>query len=181
MSKTSDPIVSLSTMEANRCIVSSHDCSEAGEYLEALLELQELDEEAGNSKYFAHRQGLLLAAIVSYSRAFTKSKGGEKAVKKFPVDIDSVTSRDQELCDLHNLIIEKRDKAAAHSDWKYRQSERVEMEGVSGVSRKNSVVNYQSGIDIAAFQKLARLMEDHFRFTGYQRDTNLVKPSDGAL
>ncbi len=181
MSEAPGPTVPLQTMEANRCIVSSLDCSEAGEYLKALSELHELDDEAGNSRYFVHRQGLLLAAIVAYSRAFTKSQGGENAVRKFAVDIDSVVADDRVLRDLHNLIIEKRDKAAAHSDWKYRQSERVEMERVSGVLRKNSVVNYQSGMDIAAFQRLAKLMEDHFRFAGYQRDIGHVKPSDGAF
>ena len=66
-----------SAMEANRCAISAIDCDDAKEYLEAYQELQEKDAASGTSEFFTPREGLLVAAIISYSRAFTNSHGGE--------------------------------------------------------------------------------------------------------
>jgi hypothetical protein len=181
MPNPTDPSAPDPIKEANRCIVSSLDCREAVEYLDALVELQEMDEEAGNSKFFTHRQGLMVAAIVSYSRAFSKSYGGGKSTSKFELDIDVAVGKDPKLRALHDLIIERRDKVAAHSDWEYRQSEQVKMEGVAGILRKNSVVNYQDEIDTDIFRNLAKVMEEHFRFAGFDRDINQKKNRDGAI
>lgn len=81
-------------MIANRCNISSNDCELAREYLDALIELQEKDKDSGTSKFFMHREGLLIAAIVSYSRAFTASRGKEFAAPLVKVNLGRVFEND---------------------------------------------------------------------------------------
>jgi len=72
--------------------------------------------------------------------------------------------------DLHKLILERRNKAAAHSDWDYHQTKLVEVTNSGGVLRKNPVVIYREGIDIVLFRDIAETMEHHFRSEAYDRD-----------
>lgn len=72
---------------------------------------------------------------------------------------------------LHNLIIEKRDQAVAHSDWVYRNTELIDTEPYGGVLRKHSTVNYASGIDGAQFRELAHLLQRDYQWRGFDHDS----------
>ena len=158
-------------MEANRCAICARDCDAAMEYLDACLELKDKDVDSGTSEFFTHREGLLIAAIVSYSRAFTESRGEPFAAPKLKVNLGKVFSNDSSKIELHKLILNRRNKAVAHSDWQYHRSELREVTE-KGVLRKNSVVMYGEGIDIGIFRNIAEEMRNHFRFEMYDRDVS---------
>jgi len=157
-------------MEANRCAISAKDCDEAKEYLEAYMELKQKDDDSGTNEYFKHREGLLIAAIVSYSRAFTDSRAVQFAASKTKVNLGNVFNNDTSRINLHKRILNKRHKAVAHSDWKLRNTQLLEAEKRNGVLRKYSVVDYGEGIDIDMFQSMAETMRDHFQRETYDRD-----------
>ena len=157
--------------EANRSAISGRDCNTAMEYLDAYLELQKKDEKSGTSEFFTHCEGLLIAAIVAYSRAFTESRGEPFAAPKLKVNLGKVFSNDSSKIELHKLILSRRNKAVAHSDWQYHKSELREVTE-RGVLRKNSVVKYGEGIDIGIFRNIAEEMRNHFRFEMYDRDVS---------
>jgi hypothetical protein len=158
--------------EANRAAISSADCDAAVEYLDAYLDLKEKenDDESGTSDYSVHREGLLLAAIVAYCRAVTKSKGNAFVTDQLQVDFAKVFNDDQAAIELHNLLIEKRNKAVAHSDWEYRRSEFDSITPAGGIVRTGTNVIYGEGIDIELFRTVARVMSDHFHFEAFKRD-----------
>src|SRR6266513_3833992 len=137
-------------MEANRYNISAGDCDDAKEYLDAYLELKEKDDDSGRSEFWKHREGLLVAAIVSYSRPFTKSHPVQFAVRRAQVNVSKVFNNDASRIKMHEAILEKRNKAVAHSDWEYRNTTLIEATETE-VRRRNSVVDYGAGIDIEIF------------------------------
>jgi hypothetical protein len=161
-------------MEANRCNISSNDCNMAKEYLDALIELREKDEESGTSEFFTHREGLLIAAIISYSRAFTASRGKEYASPLVKVNLGNAFQHDQEKINLHKRILNKRHKAVAHSDWEFHTTELVEITDTGGVLRRRPVVMYGEEIDIGLFREIAESMCHHFRWEQHMRDTGRI-------
>jgi hypothetical protein len=158
-------------MEANRCSISSNDCELAREYLDALIELQEKDEDSGISEFFMHREGLLIAAIISYSRAFTTSRGMEFASPLVKVNLGNVFENDRNKIELHKHILNKRNKAAAHSDWEFHKAQLIEVTEGRGVLRKRPVVMYGEGIDIPLFREMTEIMRNHFLFEQHMLDT----------
>lgn len=107
---------------ANRCYINADDCEQATKYLNACIELIEEDEEKGNSFYYDHIEGLLVAAIVSYGRAFRKSKGANNSAKLVDIDVSSVLGGDTRKIEMHENILKYRDQAAAHSDDEFYSS-----------------------------------------------------------
>jgi hypothetical protein len=158
-------------MEANRSAISARDCDAAIEYLDACLELTEKDVDSDTSEFFIHREGLLIAAIVAYSRAFTESRSEPFAAPKLKVNLGKVFGNDYSKLELHKHILNVRNKAVAHSDWQYHKSELREVTK-TGVLRKNSVVRYGEDIDIPMFRNIAEVMRNHFRFEMYDRDVS---------
>lgn len=164
-------------MEANRCAISARDCDAAMKYLGAYLELKEKDDSSGTSEFFTHGEGLLIAAIVSYSRAFTESRAGPFAVPRLKVNLGTIFANDSSKIKLHKLVFNKRNKAVAHSDWQYHMSELWEVTKQNGVLRKQPDVMYGEVIDIGLFKSIAETMRDHFRYEMYSRDV-LSPPTD---
>jgi hypothetical protein len=166
-------------MEANRYNISAGDCNDAKEYLDAYLELKEKDDDSGKSEFWKHREGLLVAAIVSYSRPFTKSRRVAFAVRRASVNVGKVFANDESRIKMHEIILDLRHKAVAHSDWEYRNTELVEATETQ-VSRHNSVVDYHAGIDIEVFRSMAEAMRNHFRHQMYDRDVANAKKAKNA-
>lgn len=158
-----------SAMLANRCAISASDCQDARAYLEAYSELGGNDDPNGSS-LFVCREALLMAAIVSYSRAFTDSRGKQFAASKVKVNLGEVFKNDHSKIELHKHVLDKRHRAVAHSDWAYRETKLLEASKVGGTLRRKSVVDYSEGIDIKMFREIAEIMRDHFRHQAYDRD-----------
>ena len=159
-------------MEANRCAISAIDCDDAKEYLEAYQELEVKDVVSGTSEFFTHKEGLLVAAIISYSRAFTNSRGGELSSPKARINLGLVFNTDSSKIDLHKLILKKRHKVVAHSDGEYRRSRLLEVTKTGATLRQQPVVIYGEGIDIAKFTSMAEEMGSHFRCKAHVLDTS---------
>src|SRR5437773_9617333 len=159
-----------SATEANRCAISARDCDAAGEYLEAYLKLKEKDDRSGTNEFFIHREGLLIAAIVSYSRAFTDSRGEQFATPRARVKLGQVFNNDASKIKLHKAILNRSNKAVAHSDWEYHKTKLLDATKSKGVLRKHTVVIYDKGIDIEMFRCIAATMRDHFQHKAFDRD-----------
>ena len=157
-------------MYANRCAVSARDCDAARRYLEAYLRLKEQDDESGTGEFFTPREALLIAAIVSYSRAFTDSHGEQFATPRAKVNVRKVFNNDASKIKLHKMVLEKRNKAVAHSDWEYHKTKLLEATRDKGVLRKHTVVFYGEGIDVKVFQVMAETMHNYFRNEGFDQD-----------
>lgn len=157
-------------MEANRCAISARDCNDAKKYLDAYLVLKQKDDDSGTNEFSVHREGLLIAAIVSYSRAFTESRSTQFAVSKAKVNLGNIFGNDTSRIKLHKFILNKRHKAVAHSDWEHRNTKLLEATKNILSSRGYSVVGYSHGIDIAIFRSMAETMRDHFRHKAFDLD-----------
>lgn len=161
-------------MIANRCMINSNDCAEAEEYLNALFELKNRDENSGASEFYYHQEGLLAAAIISYSRAFIDSRGQQLSASKVRVNLGKVFEHNQNKIKLHKLILDKRHKAVAHSDWSYRKTSLIEVTDGKNTLRKNSVVAYKNGIDLELFIEMAESMKMHFRKETFDKDISSI-------
>ena len=174
--QASTPVMSQDEKEANRFAICARDCEDAIRYLECALELQAKDEDEGTSQYWDAREASLIAAIISYGRAFTKSKHDGTSVSIVKVDLDSVLGGDASKLFLHELILDRRHKAAAHSAWEMRRSDRLEDSPGGGIMRRHTVVRYAEGIDLEEFKALANEMRDYFQWERHQRDLKNPRP-----
>ncbi|HSH54311.1 MAG TPA: hypothetical protein VK967_04715 [Methylotenera sp.] len=156
-------------------MINSNDCAEAAEYLSSLFELKDKDENSGTSEFYYHQEGLLAAAIVAYSRAFMDSRGKQFAAPKVKVNLGEIFGHNINKIKLHKLILEKRHKVVAHSEWDYRNSTLIEVTNSRSTLRKNSVVNYQQGIDLELFKEVIETMKLHFRKETFNKDVASVK------
>jgi hypothetical protein len=161
-----------SALEANRYHLSKKDCEAALKYLYACVELKKKDEESGENQYSCHQEGLRIAAIISYSRPFKRSESKGFAAPSITVDLPQVFNSVEDHVSLHKSIIERRDKAVAHSDWEFHNTKIVESSpDTSLVSRKSSVVHF-SEIDLEMFITIAKAMALHCSCRSYEIDTN---------
>jgi hypothetical protein len=159
-----------SAMLAHRCAISAGDCEEAGAYLRVYLVIGEGNADLNETSLFICREALLIAAIVSYSRAFTDSRGKQSAASRVKVDLGKVFDNDFSKTELHKRVLDRRHRAVAHSDWVCRNTQLLEANRLKGALRRKSVVDYGEGIDIKMFTKIADIMCDHFRHQAYDRD-----------
>ncbi len=143
-------------MEANRAHLCSKDCNAANEYISSLIEY------SANSD-FSHKikQSLMVAAIISYGRAFTTSRGDENIASNIKFNIGIATGNDESLMTLHKIVMNNRHKAVAHSDSEFYQSENVEVRP-NGITRKSNIVGYGDNIDPQLFLKLSSVMGTYF-------------------
>lgn len=155
---------------AHRNYIGSRDCESAAKYLRARNELVETDSEAGNSVHADHIEGLLLAAIVSYARPFTISRTGGNATPKVDADLGEVFQACERKLNLHQLILDRRDQAVAHADWKYHSTEIISASAEDGVLRKFSPVIFEEGIDMDLFIEIVDNMIEYLRREGYDLD-----------
>lgn len=139
------PSVDKLEQQFHRVCISDDDVFEAYEYLNAI------DQKSTK----AVRQGLLVAAIVAYSRPFLNSNAGERSSKKVSLKLESDINEDE--LELHQEILDLRNGAIAHSDYNLRPVTRWK-----GVSEGSTI----------SFTPMARMLEgfDHekFRDLAYQ-------------
>lgn len=98
-------------LQFNRACISDDDTGEALQYLESITD--DLSPIVN--------QGLLVAAIVAYSRPFVESDG-KGATPKVSLKLGKEFSETEHV--LHNRVIELRNRLAAHSDYDLRPVKR---------------------------------------------------------
>ncbi len=145
----------VSNLEAqfNRTHISIRDFEEAQEYLRSYRQ-----------RYRGvTRRALLLAAIVSYCRPFTRNKGGKEcqttpSLSSLVLDILTPAERS-----LHKDLLLLRHEALAHSDFNRKPTRRTESRrtGFSVKSKPFDLLSEQ--IDVAAFRRMCGRMAQHCR------------------
>ncbi|MDQ6967226.1 MAG: hypothetical protein Q9M14_00910 [Mariprofundaceae bacterium] len=164
-------MVDTPKMIANRCHISANDCESAKKYLEAYFELKSQEKTSENS-FFIHCEGLLIAAIIAYCRAFTFSKSSGFAVGKVKVDLGKAFNYDTLKIEQHKRLIAKRNKAIAHADWAYHKTELVEVMNGS-VLRKRPCINFGEDIDKNLFIQMTKIMTLYFSCKQYDLDAEI--------
>lgn len=154
---------------ANRCHINADDCEQATKYLNACIELAEEGEEKAISFYYDRIEGLLVAAIVSYGRAFRKSKGSNNSAKLVSVDVSSVFGGDSQKIEMHEKILKYRDQAVAHSDDEFYSTKLQKVEGNTSY-RKGKTVDFVGSINAELFLDAAKQMCSYFMKRGYDFD-----------
>lgn len=162
-------------LTANRLHLASEDMRETLKYLEAYCELVEADHQAGTDQFSTHCSAILQLAIVCYCRNFIASQNKNKADVLIPLkDIQFFEERD-DFRALHKLLITKRHKLIAHSDWKYHTT-KLNKEIVEDftVVRHSKKHNPCAGIDVYKFIELIQNLTEEFDAKAFQLDRQIL-------
>ncbi|MBD9417521.1 hypothetical protein IB234_23395 [Pseudomonas sp. PDM16] len=103
-------------LQFNRASLSDDDTCEAYQYLDAYIE----------TSHAIIKRGLIVAAIVAYSRPFLKSDGSG-ATPMVSLKLEKDLSPDE--LELHKKILNLRNRVAAHSDHDLRPVNRIPSTG----------------------------------------------------
>lgn len=163
-------MTTLSQRKANRCALAQHDMEQVLKFLTAHSELSDLQNRFGDSRYFDHCEAILMAAVVTYCRSFKASHSKNQADQKLEKEDFDFFQQRADLLHLHQLLLERRDKAIAHADWKFHNTELLSSNEQGGVLRRISVPDFFSGIDINRFRELANEIRQYCLFTAYDAD-----------
>mgnify|MGYP003394940661 CR=1 FL=1 len=93
----------------NRLTISRHDFDKCRDFLAALPA-----QEYGSINY----EALLISAIIFYSRPFSCNEKEKGAQAESRVDTAVLDNLSAEECELHTRILNLRNKAVAHAEWK---------------------------------------------------------------
>ncbi len=83
-------------------------------------------------------------AVISYARPFKKSYKADRASESIEPPLDEVLTPDERR--LHSRLLELRDQAIAHSDYKMRPTRRVPTPSLSGMMSRTRPFDVQSEI-----------------------------------
>ena len=138
-------------LQFNRVSISKSDFAEAREYLEELND---------NLSTIVQR-GLITAAIVAYSRPFTKNRPGkeQKATNTLQSSMTKILNQKEK--ELHRKILTLRHEGIAHSDFDRKPTSRVPFEGSGVLIRSKPFDLLSEGIDISMFKAMAESMESY--------------------
>ncbi|MDM4767195.1 hypothetical protein [Pelomonas sp. SE-A7] len=140
-------------------------------YLAAHMDLDHLQRQSGNSRYFDHCEAALVAAVVAYCRSFKRSESKGNATSKLQgTDLICIESN-TEFEELHSLLLERRDTAIAHADWVQHNTELLSVEENS-VFRRVSVPNLVQGIDVQKFMQLSEAIRQEVVAKSHAIDVN---------
>lgn len=159
------------TLIANRCFINADDCEDALKYLLAAKELTDSDKEKEISFYYDHIEGLVMAAIVSYGRAYMPHRGEGESADFVKVPPGDIFEGDRNKIKLHKKIINLRHKAIAHSDNEFYKNKLLKVEGETAYRKPNSpdLINSISK-EFPLFMEMARQAQHYFRKKGLKID-----------
>lgn len=143
-------------MKANRAHLCSKDCRTAEEYLTSLIEYS-----SNSNSSHKVKESLMVAAIISYGRAFTTSRGDENTASEIKLNIGRAMDNDELLMSLHKTVMKNRHKAVAHSDSEFYKTKAVEIRP-KGSTRESNIVGYGDDINPQLFLKLSNVMSAYF-------------------
>jgi hypothetical protein len=145
---------------SHRDYLSSKDFHECLKYLHIAKSFQNEQQD------WWQKEGVLIAALVAYGRPFKASNSSGITARsiKLPENLLSDTEKT-----LHDLLIELRDGAFAHSDWGYRNTEVTERRN-NGISRRSNNIDIQTRVDINTWECIAGKLEAHFDTNSFVSD-----------
>ena len=163
--KTKDHLIFKDQIEAqfNRVFISKYDFKEAEEYL--LSYKLELDD--------VIKRAILVAAVISYSRPFTKNEGGKngKSTSILKGSVNKILKESGEI-EFHEKILDLRKKAVAHSDFSKNPTRLIEAskKGTTVSHRKFDLLVEILDSDIKLFLSITKKMINHC----YSEENNLI-------
>lgn len=128
---------------------------DASRYLRAYTELEVMALEHEGFECANHQEAILIAAIVTYCRPFKRSRSIGKADKLIKPEEIGLFEGQKRFEQLHSVPLNLRDKAVAHGDWDYHQTELVDA-NESSVLRKSPRPFYGQGVSISEFIALVK-------------------------
>jgi len=155
---------------AHRLAVAYRDMEDVKRYLAAYLELDAMQRQSSNSRYFDHCEAALIAAVVAYCRSFKSSRSDGKAAKNLLTSDIASIQRNPAFAALHHALLDRRDTAIAHGDWKHHNTELLSVQGPS-VFRRVSVPDLTSGLDVDSFMQLAEAVRQDVLAMSHAIDT----------
>ncbi|WP_342616586.1 hypothetical protein [Rhodoferax sp. GW822-FHT02A01] len=159
----------ISMQEANRFQLAFQDMRDARGYLMAILELESKHDSESLEHFFMATEGLFIAALVCYSRSFVDSKSDGHAIPLIGIKNSQMFANQKGLKSLHHKVLERRQKAAAHSDWEFHQTDLVD-DGYPGALRRHPRPHYRRDIDIADFFALVDHVGQFCLHKGFELD-----------
>ena len=132
----------------NRNLISSEDFLEAKRYLE--------EAQSNLSSSGTILKALLIAAIVSYCRPFTKNLGNKDDGATTSISDKFVNGLEGKEKAFHRVLFDLRNTELAHSDFDKKSCKRVPEEEGMAIMAQNDF--WYRDIDIDLFLKLARKM-----------------------
>ncbi len=102
--------------KANRLYLAHLDIEEALNYLRALSELDDLPAEKRSASHPFATEAVFVATIIIYARSFVDSEARGMALPKIG---PSIFKGEPDLKTLHKQVMDMRQQAIAHTDWRY--------------------------------------------------------------
>lgn len=143
---------------ANRLMLLSKDAERVCDFLDKLFDVWTT---AQDTKGILH-DALMTSAVTVYARSFVKNDVPDGEATSRAVFALLPVSENDSLKELHNQIIEARNKAVAHSDWS-RRTTRVIETGLPGTLRSSSLSAGWEHIPERRFRELAHRVWDETR------------------
>jgi len=138
---------SISREKFNRFTIAVDDFEDALKYLNAAAKFDDMSGE---------HEGLLIAAVICYARPFSfNEKKGQLSEAAPSIQWAEVAPTDSRFLELHDRLIEFRNKAVAHSEFKYYPVTHIE--GSNLISQGRFKLSNE-GLDLKLFSELAEEM-----------------------
>lgn len=139
-------------------------------YLAAYIELDAMQRQTNNSRFFDHCEAALIAAVVAYCRPFRQSRSQGNAAKLLQGSDLACIARNTAFTALHETLLDRRDTAIAHADWKHHNTELLSVRDAS-VFRRVSIPDLAQGIDVDLFVQLADAVRQEVLALSHAIDT----------
>ena len=153
--------------EANRLHRARQDMLEAGSYAGSLEYLLS----AKDDNFFSLMQRTLsIALMVVYARPFVHSISNGKADPKVLPGEPRLFDGEIVLRALHLQIINLRNSAVAHPDWRHHRTELTTSDKQYGLRRKHFSPDYMQGINLDQLRRLIKHVEVEMRGGAYDLD-----------
>jgi hypothetical protein len=159
----------------NRALISHEDIGEAQQYLQVFEKLDSTSDAV-------MRRALLTAAVVAYSRPFTRNYGHTRAARQLDVNLTHWFTAAQ--LAMHQKVLDLRDTAVAHSDYSAKPASRVtgNLAGFSFWGSRFDLLQQQ--LDVPEWLRMCNQLVAHcFQSAlGHNRDMECLRdPSLAAL
>jgi hypothetical protein len=155
---------------AARLFLASRDLEEALQFANVSTRLAALRRDERPSHYARVMEALQIATMISYARPFLDSDGAGKATPK--IQSKGLFKDGEDLKVLHHSVLERRNQAIAHADWKYHQTQLWDM---SVPHRLSSRPDLWTGVEPHRLQALILHVAPQLRARSSEADVRLLE------
>lgn len=155
---------------AARLFLATRDLEEALQFTNVSTRLTALHRDERPENYARVMEALQIATIISYARPFLGSDGAENATSK--ISTKGLFKERDDLRLLHDVVMERRNQAIAHADWKYHQTH---LRDVRGPLRLSSRPDVWSGVEPDVLHALVLHVAVQLRSRSAEADVRVLE------